>query len=77
MAGKTYHNRRYYLHQQLKGKYQVDGRHRTIHLPYARFSDIPIPDRYYVGQLIRLGYNIQLNLFTPPITGGLKWQHDV
>ncbi len=56
-------DKRYYFHRRLKGKYQIDGAKRTIALPYKAFEEVPIGDRYYIGQLISLGYNIQLNLF--------------
>jgi hypothetical protein len=55
-------NRRYYLHKQLKGKYEIDGVNRTIDVPHKRFKDIPVPDRYYIGQLIKMGYNAQFKI---------------
>lgn len=55
--------RRYYLHKVLKKKYNLDGDNRTIEVPHSSFVEIPIGDRYYIGQLIELGYNVQLKLF--------------
>ena len=59
---KKINNRRYYLHKKLKGKYEIDGVLRTIDVPYKRFKDIPKPDRFYVGQLLKLGYNMQFKI---------------
>lgn len=56
-------HKRYYYHRRLKDKYAIDGAKRLIDLPFEKFEDIPIGDRYYIGQLISLGYNIQLKLF--------------
>lgn len=30
--------------------------------PFTQFKDIPVGPRYYVGQLIRAGYNVQLKI---------------
>lgn len=54
-------DKRYYYHRRLK-HYSIDAAKRLIDLPYERFEDIPVGDRYYIGQLISLGYNIQLKL---------------
>ncbi|SDM39835.1 hypothetical protein [Pedobacter antarcticus] len=54
---------RYYLHKRLKGKYKINSEQRAIDLPYAKFNEVPTGDRYYIGQLIKLGYNVQLKLF--------------
>lgn len=60
----SYHNRRYYLHRIVKQKFQIDTISRQVDIrPYDSFNEIPVPERYYVGQLIKLGYNIQLKLF--------------
>jgi hypothetical protein len=60
---KKMQDRRYYLHRKLKGKYHINADKRTISCPHRTFTDIPRGDRYYVGQLIKLGYNLQLELF--------------
>jgi len=59
---KTVANRRYYLHKVLKDKYELDGVLRTIKVPYKEFKLIPTPDRWYIGQLIGMGYNVQLEI---------------
>lgn len=60
----SYHNRRDYLHRVLKErKFNIDVDLRQVDIPYKSFGEIPVPERYYVGQLIKLGYNIQLRLF--------------
>ncbi|MGB4775716.1 MAG: hypothetical protein WBP45_11115 [Daejeonella sp.] len=56
-------DRRYYLHRKLKGKYTIDADKRTISVPQQSFEAIPVGDRYYVGQLIQMGYNMQFQLF--------------
>ena len=30
--------------------------------PYLKFDDIPIGPRYYVGQLMKAGFNVQLKI---------------
>jgi hypothetical protein len=60
---------RYYCQNALKGKYPVDGRKKTIKLPYNRFDEIPKPDRWYVGELIKYGYLVQFELLDVPATG--------
>lgn len=60
---KKVNNRRYYYHRLLKDKYEINGVLRTIKVPYKEFKAIPVPDRYYVGQLIQMGYNMQLELY--------------
>lgn len=56
-------NRRSYCRRRIKDRYPVDGRSLTIKLPYTKLSEVPVPDRYYVRQLIKLGYQVQLSLF--------------
>jgi hypothetical protein len=56
-------NRRYYLHRKLKTKYPVDGRNRTMDLPFDTLDQVPKEDQFYINELIKLQYNIQLNLF--------------
>jgi hypothetical protein len=60
---RKHHARRYYLHGVLKQKFKVDAESRSIDIsPYRCASEIPVPYRWYVGQLIKLGYNAQLKL---------------
>lgn len=59
-----YHTRRYYIHRVLKNHFRIDSEQREVDIyPYTSAADIPIPWRWYVGQLVKLGYNIQLKLF--------------
>lgn len=59
----SYRNRRYYLHQVIKKSFPVNAISREIDIsPFRSFNEIPVPERYYVGQLIKLGYNVQLKL---------------
>ncbi|WP_042479280.1 hypothetical protein [Solitalea canadensis] len=60
---KDVSNKRYYFNRRLKEKYEINGAKRTIELPFTAFEQIPQPDRYYVGQLIKQGYNVQFKLF--------------
>lgn len=58
-----YHTRRYYLHRVLRSQFKIDAENREIDItPYRSAADIPVPYRWYVGQLIKLGYNAQLKL---------------
>tara|TARA_R110002074_G_scaffold8606_1_gene35168 strand:- start:30 stop:371 length:342 start_codon:yes stop_codon:yes gene_type:complete len=59
---KTY-KKRYYLATRLRGKYKVDLASLTIYTPYHSVNDIPEPDRYYVRQAIKSGFQHQLSLF--------------
>lgn len=56
--------RRYRWHKQLKARgITVDGPSRTIDVSnHESFLDIPVPERWYVGQLIRRGYNATYKL---------------
>lgn len=56
-------NRRSHCRRMLKDKYAIDGKNLTIELPFARLGEVPTPDRYYVRQLLKLGYQIQTSLF--------------
>ncbi len=57
--------RRYYLHRQIQDLFniEVNGAKRTINIaPYKTFADIPVGYRFYVGQLMKMGYNIQFEI---------------
>jgi hypothetical protein len=54
--------RRYYLHKCLTSEFVLDAVAREIKAPYNAFDEIPIGPRYYIGQLLRLGYKIQYKL---------------
>lgn len=56
-------NRRSHCRRMIKDRYPIDGKALTIELPYSKLSEVPVPDRYYVRQLIKLGYQVQLSLF--------------
>lgn len=60
---KKLRNRRSHCRRMIKHKYRIDGKTLTIQLPYTKLSEVPVPDRYYVRQLIKLGYQVQLSLF--------------
>jgi hypothetical protein len=55
--------RKYYLISRVENTYPTDVKKRTIEVPYPDFESIPKPDRYYIGQLIKFGFNIQHKLF--------------
>lgn len=56
--------RRYYFIRKLrKMGYQIDTEMRCIHTPYTSVNDIPPPDRYYVRQLLKLGFQQELTFF--------------
>jgi hypothetical protein len=55
--------RRYYLQNCLVEPLSVNGTTHIITGPYVDFKSIPVGQRYYVGQLIEMGYNYQLDLF--------------
>jgi hypothetical protein len=55
--------KRYYLHRRLKDVFPIDGAKRIIDVkPYKRLRDIPVGPRYYVAELLKLGYTIQLEI---------------
>lgn len=56
--------RTYYLHKKVKDAgFKIDSPNRQIDAsPYTKLSEIPVGPRYYVQQLIKSGYNVQLKL---------------
>ena len=57
-------NKIYRLARVLKKQgYEVSVLDRAIDLPYSTIEEVPKGPRYYVRQLIRLGFNHQLKLF--------------
>jgi len=54
--------RRYYIHRQLKNKYPIDPDKMSVDIPYATFEEIPDGDRYWINQLLKIGYNVQIVL---------------
>jgi len=42
---------------------KADGRNNLIHAPASCFEKIPVPAKYYVGQLIKLKFKVQYELF--------------
>ncbi|WP_375584248.1 hypothetical protein [Cyclobacterium xiamenense] len=58
------YQRRYYLIRRLRGMgYRIETERRCIHTPYSSVNEIPPPDRYYVRQLLKLGFQQELTLF--------------
>lgn len=54
----------YYIARILKKQgYEVDVKNRSFKIPFRSIAEVPVGPRYYVRQLIRLGFNHQLNLF--------------
>lgn len=55
---------RYYCQNCIKPPIKVDGRAKTLDIPYPDFASIPMEDgqRYYVGHLIQYGYLAQYKL---------------
>lgn len=54
----------YYLHKKVKDAgFFIDAPNRQIDVgPFTKLSEIPVGPRYYVQQLIKSGYNVQLKL---------------
>lgn len=42
---------------------RVEPRGAMVYAPASCFENIPVPARYYVGQLIKLKFKIQYQLF--------------
>lgn len=42
---------------------KVDGRNNMLHVQATCFDNISVPAKYYVGQLIKLKFKIQYELF--------------
>jgi hypothetical protein len=62
-VNKDVAKRRYYLHKQLDKKmFKIDGAKRHIDTDYTSFENIPVGDRYYIGQLIELRYSVQYKI---------------
>lgn len=61
---KSRERRIYYLHKKVESYgFKVDAPIREVDVhPYTKLAEIPIKARYYVSQLIKEGYNIQLKL---------------
>lgn len=60
---KSLSNRRYYYRKKVESQFHVDVNARTIELPTKSIEDISPPHRYYVRQLLKMGYQCQLSLF--------------
>ena len=57
-------NRRYYLIGRLRRSgYQIYTERLTIMTGFHDLNDIPTPDRYYVRQLLKLGFQQEYSLF--------------
>lgn len=54
-----------YYHARVLRKmgYLVDTKTRIINTSFSNINQIPKPDRYYVRQLLKQGFNHQLSLF--------------
>lgn len=55
--------RRHYLVKRLRHKFKINSNTRTIELQVVSVEDIEPPERYYVRQLLKTGYQSQLTLF--------------
>ncbi len=57
--------KRYYLHAKMKEfGFTLDiTRHEVDVFPYSCLEEIPVGPRYYVNQLIKMGYNVQIKMF--------------
>jgi len=54
---------KYWIRRVRSAGLKVDIANREIDpYPYASFNEIPIGPRYYVGQLIKQGFNAQLKI---------------
>jgi hypothetical protein len=53
---------RYWYHKCLDENFTVNGAKRHIKTTYKAFIEIPKGQRYYINQLIKLGYNVQYEL---------------
>jgi hypothetical protein len=61
---KKVQHRRYYLIRRLrKLGYRIETKERSIVTNYSSLSDIPIPDIYYIRQLLKLGFQQEFPLF--------------
>lgn len=62
---KSKQNKRsYYARKLAEYGYEVDSKIRTFKFGFTSLNEIPVGPRYYVRQLIRLGYTKQLSLFS-------------
>lgn len=61
---KKIHQKRYWA-KTLRNKYDfiVDVRHREIRTEHENFEEVPIGARWYLGQLLKVGFTVQYNLF--------------
>lgn len=64
--------KRYYLHKQLSDEFNLQGADRIIDAPYRAFTDIPVGQRYYIGQLIELGYQVPIKLYSEEEMNSMK-----
>lgn len=54
---------RYWIRRVRLAGFQVCTASREVDPhPYTAFSEIPVGPRYYVNQLIKQGYNVQLKI---------------
>lgn len=53
----------YWYKQKVKHIAQVDIPNKTVTCNYTAINHVPVPEQYYILQLIKLGFNIQLPLF--------------
>lgn len=53
----------YWKRRLKKSKISVDLNTREVDVsPYTEFKDIPVGPRYYVGQLMKAGFNVQIKI---------------
>ncbi|MFC0656966.1 hypothetical protein [Mongoliitalea lutea] len=60
---KKKQRRMYYYKTRISHLAQVNIKERTIQSPFSSLKEVPIPERYYYQQLIKMGFNSQLSLF--------------
>lgn len=57
-------NRRYYLIGRLRRSgYRIYTERRTIVTNFHNLNEIPTPDRFYIRQLLKLGFQQEYSLF--------------
>lgn len=59
-------NRIYYINRYVKDRFpevKVDVKNRRIESAYDHIENVPTPCRYYVRQLLKMGFQHQLRLF--------------
>lgn len=69
---KQERQRLYYLHEQLKKRYEIDIKEKRLYVP--NFDAIPEPFGGYVRELQARGYAVELAVFPPEKTASIGEQ---